>query len=155
MSEEERKLSIISMFYDNHLKGKEIAKELDISPAYVSQVIKTDNRYNLEKETRKTENRIKHNKETAEYMKKKREEQKQLDAIVANQHIEASKELSYFSEISDLAYSKWNSSAYHRDSKGNLVLDKKLKTSLDISKKVYMNIKIPTQKYKKKYCYSI
>jgi len=155
LSEKERKLSIISMLYDNHLKGKEIAKGLDVSPAYVSQVIKTDNRYNFEKETRKTENRIRHNKETAEYMKKKREEQKQLDAIVANQHIEASKELSYFSEISDLAYSKWNSSAYHRDSKGNLVLDKKLKTSLDISKKVYMNIKIPTQKYKKKYCYSI
>ena len=155
LSEEERKQQIISMYYDKHLKGKEIANILTVTPAYVSQVIKTDCRYTLEKQTRKDKNKIKHNQETAEYMKKKREEQKRQEAIIKNQHIEASKELSYFTEISDLAFCKWNSSAYHIDSKGNKVLDRKLKTSLDISKKIYMNIKIPTQKYKKKYCYSI
>ena len=64
------------MYYDKHLKGKEIANILTVTPAYVSQVIKTDCRYTLEKQTRKDKNKIKHNKETAEYMKKKREEQK-------------------------------------------------------------------------------
>lgn len=57
--------------------------------------------------------------------------------------------------MSDLPFRKWNSSAYHRNSKGNLVIDRKLKVGLDIPKSINMNIKLPTQKYKKKYCYSI
>ena len=80
---------------------------------------------------------------------------KQLYEFVKQQHIEASKELSYSFEISDLAYRKWNSSAYHRNSKGNLVIDRKLKVGSDVPKSINMNIKIPTQKYKKRYCYSI
>ena len=83
------------------------------------------------------------------------EADKELYEFVKQQHIEASKELSYSSEMSDLAYIKWNSSAYHRNSKGNLVIDRKLKVGLDVPKSINMNIKIPTQKYKKKYCYSI
>lgn len=57
--------------------------------------------------------------------------------------------------MSDLAYRKWNPSAYHRNNKGNLVIDRKLKVGSDIPKSINMNIKIPTQKYKKKYCYII
>ena len=83
------------------------------------------------------------------------EADKQLYEFVKQQHIEASKELSYSSEMSDLAYRKWNSSAYHRNSKGNLIIDRKLKVGSDVPKSINMNIKIPTQKYKKKYCYSI
>lgn len=155
LSEEERKQAILSMFYDEHLKGKVIAEKLNISTPYVTQVIKKDTRYVEEKQTRKLKNKEKHNKETAEYMKKKRLEQKALEEFVKQQHIEASKELSYLPEISDLVYRKWNPSAYHRDKKGDLVLDKKLTTSLDISKKLYMNTKTTTQKYKKRYCFSI
>ena len=87
--------------------------------------------------------------------KRQNEADKQLYEFVKMQHIEASKELSYSSEISDLAYRKWNSSAYHRNSKGNLIIDRKLKVSSDVPKSINMNIKIPTQKHKKKYCYSI
>ena len=49
------------------------------------------------------------------------------------QHIEASKELSYTTEMSDLVYRKWNPSAYHGNNKGNLVIDRKLKVGLDVS----------------------
>ena len=56
--------------------------------------------------------------------------------FVKQQHIEASKELPYFSEMSDLAYIKWNSSTYHRNSKGNLVIDRKLKVGLDVPKSI-------------------
>ena len=87
--------------------------------------------------------------------KRQSENDKQLYEFVKQQHIEASKELSYSSEMSDLAYRKWNSSAYHRNCKGNLVIDRKLKVGADVPKSINMNIKIPTQKYKKKYCYSI
>ena len=87
--------------------------------------------------------------------KRQNEADKELYEFVKQQHIEASKELSYTTEISDLADRKWNPSAYHRNSKGNLVIDRKLKVGSDVPKSINMNIKIPTQKYKKKYCYSI
>ncbi len=54
-----------------------------------------------------------------------------IDLILLD--IEASKELSYSSEMSDLAYRKWNSSAYHRNCKGNLVIDRKLKVGADVA----------------------
>ncbi len=48
---------------------------------------------------------------------------------------------------SDYAFAKWNSSIYHRNKKGNLILDKKIKVSADVPKSINMNIKVPTQKY--------
>ena len=56
--------------------------------------------------------------------------------------------------ISDYAFAKWNSSAYHTNSKGNLVLNRNLKVGFDVPKSINTNIKVPTQKYKHKYCYS-
>ena len=94
-------------------------------------------------------------KENGLEIKDKMKLTKQLYEFVKQQHIEASKELSYSSEMSDLAYRKWNPSAYHTNSKGNLVIDRKLNVGSDVPKSINRNIKIPTQKYKKKYCYSI
>ena len=71
------------------------------------------------------------------------------------QQIQDSMELSFSnSNISDYAFVKWNSSAYHTNNKGNLVIDRKLKVGFDVPKSVNMNIKIPTQKYKNRCVYS-
>mgnify|MGYP000871367525 CR=1 FL=1 len=51
--------------------------------------------------------------------------------------------------MSDFAYRKWNYTAYHRNSKGNLVIDRKLIVGSDIPKSININMKLPTQKYKK------
>ncbi len=56
--------------------------------------------------------------------------------------------------ISDYAFAKWNSSAYHTNSKGNLVLNRNLKVGFDVPKSINMNIKVPTQKYKNRCVYS-
>ena len=56
--------------------------------------------------------------------------------------------------MSDLAYRKWNPNAYHTNSKGNLVIDRKLDVGSDIPKSINRNIKIPTQKYKYRCNYS-
>ena len=53
-----------------------------------------------------------------------------------------------------MLFVKWNSSAYHTNNKGNLVIDRKLKVGFDVPKSVNMNIKIPTQKYKNRCVYS-
>ena len=81
---------------------------------------------------------------------KKSKEDKELDEFVKLQHIQASEELSYHCEISDEAFRKWNPSLYHYTKSGNLVIDRNLK----VPRKIKTNIKLPTQKYKRKYVYS-
>lgn len=148
---------IIDKYYNEHTKPTIIAKELNVNPSYITKIVKSDSRYFQEKEYRANISTENHKIAKREWIRNKRQNEadKELYEFVKQQHIEASKELSYSSEISDLAYRKWNSSAYHRNSKGNLVIDRKLKVGLDVPKSINMNIKIPTQKYKKKYCYSI
>lgn len=148
---------IIDKYYNEHEKPSIIAKELNVDPSYITKIIKKDTRYKQERQYRAEVSKENRRIAKKEWIRNKRqtEADKQLYEFVKQQHIEVSKELSYSSELSDLAYMKWNSSAYHRNSKGNLVIDRKLKVGLDIPKSINMNIKIPTQKYKKKYCYSI
>ena len=145
------------MYYNEHDKPINIAKELNVNSSYITKIIKNDIRYIQEKEYRAEISKENRKIAKREWIRNKRqsENDKQLYEFVKQQHIEASKELSYSSEMSDLAYRKWNSSAYHRNCKGNLVIDRKLKVGADVPKSINMNIKIPTQKYKKKYCYSI
>ena len=148
---------ILDKYYNEHDKPTNIAKELNVHPSYITKIIKNDTRYIKEKEYRAEISRENRKIAKRDWIRNKRqsESDKQLYEFVKQQHIESSKELSYSSEMSDLAFIKWNSSAYHRNSKGNLVIDRKLKVVSDIPKSINMNIKIPTQKYKKKYCYSI
>lgn len=148
---------ILDKYYNEHDKPTNIAKELNVNPSYITKVIKSDTRYIQEKEYRAQISRENRKIAKRDWIRNKRqsESDKQLYEFVKQQHIEASKELSYSSEMSDLAYRKWNSSAYHRNIKGNLIIDRKLKVGSDVPKSINMHIKIPTQKYKKKYCYSI
>lgn len=148
---------ILDKYYNEHGKPTIIAKELKVNPSYITKIIKGDTRYIQEKEYRSQISKENRKIAKKEWIRNKRQNEadKQLYEFVKQQHIDASKELSYSSEMSDLAYIRWNSSAYHRNSKGNLIIDRKLKVSSDVPKSINMNIKIPTQKYKKKYCYSI
>ena len=148
---------IFDKYYEEHEKPSVIAKELDVHPSYITKIIKADTRYIQEKEYRAKISKENRKISKREWIRNKRQNEadKELYEFVKMQHIEASKELSYTTEMSDLAYSKWISSAYHRNKKGNLVIDRKLKVGSDVPKSINMNIKIPTQKFKKKYCYSI
>ena len=56
--------------------------------------------------------------------------------------------------ISDNDFAKWNSNAYEGDKNGNLKLVKGLIVGSDVPKTINNKKKVPTQKYKKKYCYS-
>ena len=47
------KEKIINLFYFEHLKVKNISEQLNISSAYITKIIKTDNRYVEEKQFRK------------------------------------------------------------------------------------------------------
>lgn len=99
---------VIDKYYDEHTKPTIIAKELNVNPSYITKIVKSDSRYFQEKEYRA--NISKENRKIAkrEWIRNKRQNEadKQLYEFVKKQHIEASKELSYSSEMSDLAYIK-------------------------------------------------
>ena len=153
----ENQENILDLYYNKHLKQKDIATMVGVSKQYVSKVIKADSRCKEEKQTRKNENTIKRKDYMKEYFKSydrtKKEDNsyEQLQALLYQDSLE----LSYFnSNMSDYAFAKYNSSIYHRDKNGNLRLNKGIKVGSDVPKAINMNIPIPTQKYKYR-CYSM
>ena len=60
------KETILDMYFIEHLKPVDIAKELNVSKSAVTQVLQKDDRYSEEKERRKAENYRKHIKDTEE-----------------------------------------------------------------------------------------
>lgn len=87
---EEKTLDIIKksetikkLYYENHEKVIEIAKEVNLSNSTVTYVIKKDKRYKLEKENRKSES-LKRNRELSKKIKTKRREQAKDAVIISN-----------------------------------------------------------------------
>lgn len=151
------KEKILDLYYNQHLKQNEIAKIMDTTTQYVSKVVRTDKRNKEEKEKRKKENSENRKIYLQKYFKtynRPKKDDNSYEQMIAQQ-IQDSIELSFSNNnISDYAFVKWNSSAYHTNNKGNLVIDRKLKVGFDVPKSVNMNIKIPTQKYKNRCVYS-
>ena len=147
----ENQENILDLYYNKHLKQKDIATMVGVSKQYVSSRCKE------EKQTRKDKNAIKRKDYMKEYFKSydrpTREDNsyEQLQALLYQDSLE----LSYSnSNINDYAFAKYNSSIYHRDKNGNLRLNKGIKVGSDVPKTINMNIPIPTQKYKYR-CYSM
>ena len=112
---ETTKQNIVDLFYLNHLKVKEIAEKLNVSSAYVTKVIKQEERYLDEKEFRKNNSKDKRKIAQNTFIKEKREKQRREDnyAFVQEQHRQASKELSKPRHLTNETYRKWNSSVYN------------------------------------------
>ena len=128
---------IIDLFYIQHLKVKDIAKTLNISSAYITKIIKQDSRYIEEKDLRKKQNKANRKIAQNKFIKNKRDNKKIEDnyAIVETQHIQASKELSQSSYLTNENYRKWNSSAYkYNPSKHRYEFDERLGRSIDVPK---------------------
>ena len=134
---ENKKDKIIEMFFINHLSVKEIADSIGTSSAYITKIIKTDDRYVMEKQYRKEKSKEKRKKDKNNFMKNKRE-QKRIDdnySFVQAQHYQATRELSKSRHITNETYRKWNSSAYkYNPLKKRYEFDEKLGRASDIPK---------------------
>jgi len=131
------KENIINLFYIEHLKVKEIAQKENISSAYVTKVIKKDERYLKEKEYRK--NRAKDKRKVAQnnFIKNKRYNRRIEDnySFIQAQHEQATRELSKSKHLSNESYRKWNYSAYkYNPSKRRYEFDSNLGRSADVPK---------------------
>ena len=149
--------NILDLYYNKHLKQKDIANIVGVSKQYVSKVVNSDSRCKKEKQTRKDKNAITRKGYMKEYFKnyvRSKKEDNSYEQLKALQY-QDSLELSYFNGyMNDYAFAKYNSSIYHRDKNGNLRLNKGIKVGSDVPKTINMNIPIPTQKYKYR-CYSM
>ena len=134
---ENKKNKIIELFFINHLSIKEIANIVDTSSAYITKIIKTDERYVMEKQYRKEKSKEKRKQDKNNFMKNKRE-QKRIDdnySFVQAQHYQATRELSKSRHITNETYRKWNSSAYkYNPLKKRYEFDEKLGRASDIPK---------------------
>ena len=132
-----KKDKIIELFFINHLSVKEIAESVGTSSAYITKIIKTDERYLGEKQERKEKSKQKRKQDKKNFMKNKRE-QKRIDdnySFVQVQHYKATKELSKSRHLTNETYRKWNSSAYkYNPLKKRYEFDKKLGRTADVPK---------------------
>lgn len=132
-----KKDKIIELFFINHLSVKEIADSVGTSSAYITKIIKTDERYVMEKQYRKEKSKEKRKQDKNNFMKNKRE-QKRIDdnySFVQAQHYQATKELSKSRHITNETYRKWNSSAYkYNPLKKRYEFDERLGRASDIPK---------------------
>ena len=132
-----KKDKIIELFFINHLSVKEIADSVGTSSAYITKIIKTDERYVMEKQYRKEKSKEKRKQDKNNFMKNKRE-QKRIDdnySFVQAQHYQATRELSKSRHITNETYRKWNSSAYkYNPLKKRYEFDERLGRASDIPK---------------------
>ena len=150
----EAKEIIIEKFYDEHRKPSVIAKELGVNPSYVTKIIQKDSRYIEEKEDRAKISKENRKEAKREWIRNKRQNDynKQLDEYVKMQHNQASKELSYSSEISDLSFVKWNRDMFRYDkNSSDLVLKRGFKFAFDVPKRVSNIVNASSVKSKRIY----
>ena len=149
--------NILDLYYNKHLKQKDIANIVGVSKQYVSKIVNSDSRCKKEKQLRKDKNAITRKDYMKGYFKnyvRSKKEDNSYEQLKALQY-QDSLELSYFSSyMNDYAFAKYNSSIYHRDKNGNLRLNKGINVCNDVPKIINMNIPITTQKYKNFYYFS-
>lgn len=137
------KEKIIISYYEERLNTIAISKNLKVSEQYVSKVIRTDNRYNDEKNRRKQESAIKQKQRNINCIKKsrqiKRSNNEMLDGFMEIQHRQAAGELSGRKTINNRALKKWNSSIYeyhNRTKEFRIKREFKNRTSYALPKKI-------------------
>ena len=128
---------ITRLFYDEHLRPTDIAKQIGVSKSYVTKIIQKDERYIKEKEYRSTQSRERHKVCKRNYINKKRQADKQQYQSMIIQINKDNEYLSTRKEISDIDFAKWNRGMYDYDKKnGDLVLKNGIVTGYNVCKRV-------------------
>ena len=140
-----KKDEITNLYFANGEVPADIARKLNISKSAVTQVLQKDERYKEEKKIRKKQNKIRHNENTKEIVRKTRRtkqlKNKSEDLILKKMHNQASQELSKGKRLSNLAYRNWNKSAYsYNKSKRRYEFKKELGRSNDVPQ--YIKIEV-------------
>lgn len=136
---ENKKSVILELFFEQHFKVNEIAESIGTSSAYITKIIKQDQRYLEEKQSRQEVSKLNRKIAQNNFMKNKRE-QKRIDdqySIVQAQHNQDAMELSKRGHMNNQTFRKWNSSAYnYNPSKHRYEFNEKFGRAADVPKYV-------------------
>ena len=130
---------ILKLYFTDKLRVVDISKQLEISKSAVTQVLQQDEKYIYEKEIRKKQNKIKHNREIQKRVENKRKEKSSSDfQILKIMHEQASLELSGGKKtMSNRAFRDWNPSIYKYNEKCKCYMLKSgIKVGADVPKKI-------------------
>lgn len=130
---------ILKLYFTDKLRVVDISKQLEISKSAVTQVLQQDEKYIYEKEVRKKQNKIKHNREIQKRVENKRKEKSSSDfQILKIMHEQASLELSGGKKtMSNRAFRDWNPSIYKYNEKCKCYMLKSgIKVGADVPKKI-------------------
>ena len=128
---------ITRLFYDEHLRPTDIAKQIGVSKSYVTKIIQKDERYIKEKEYRSNISKENHKACKRNYINKRRQTEKQeYQAMI----IQINKDNEYLStqiQISDLDFARWNRQMFRYDkNSSDLVLRRGFTFACDVPKRI-------------------
>ena len=137
---------ILEMYFDKHMKQKDIAKFFNVSNQYISKVVKKDERYSEEKLLRHKEaqkRKAEYNKEYYSTYERKVDKSDREDYEILQAQLDNDSRLmsNHSFRISNDSYVQSNLGAYTQDKKGNLVVDGNINTSYALPKKYKRNVK--------------
>ena len=128
---------ITRLFYEEHLKGTEIAKQIGVNKSYVTKIIQKDERYINEKENRMKQSKERHKACKRKYINRKRQPDKQEYQALLRQINADNEYLSTKSEMSDIAFTNWNRGMFDYDKySSDLILKKGITTGYNVPKRV-------------------
>lgn len=137
---------ILKMYFEEHMKQKDIADYFKVSAESVSKVVRKDERYLSEKQRRHQEAKLRKAKYNKEYLetyerKKDKSDKQDYEKLQALLDSDASQMSRHSFGISTDAFVNSNLGAYKQDKDGNLILDDKIKTSYALPKKYKRKVK--------------
>ena len=137
---------ILEMYFDKHMKQKDIAKVFNVSNQYISKVIRKDDRYSEEKllrKKKKKKRKAEYNKEYYSTYERKIDKSDKEDYEILQAQLDNDSRLmsNHSFRISNDSYVQSNLGAYTQDKKGNLVVDGNIHTSYALPKKYKRNVK--------------
>ena len=128
---------ITRLFYEEHLKGTEIAEQIGVNKSYVTKIIQKDERYINEKENRIKQSKERHKACKREYINRKRQTDKQEYQALLRQINADNEYLSTKNEMSDVAFTNWNRGMFEYDKySSDLILKKGITTGYNVPKRV-------------------
>ena len=137
MIEIDKVTEITRLFYDEHLRPTDIAKQISVGKSYITKIIQKDKRYIEEKEYRATKSKERHKICKRNYINKKRQADKQDYQAMIIQINKDNEYLSTKKKLSDEAFSNWNRGMFDYDKKSSdLVLKNGIVTGYDVCKRV-------------------
>lgn len=128
---------ITKLFYNEHLRPTDIAKQIGVGKSYITKIIQKDERYIEEKEYRATQSKERHKVCKRNYINKKRQADKQEYQAMIIQINKDNEYLSTKKKLSDEAFSNWNRGMFDYDRKSSdLVLKNGINVGFDVPRRV-------------------